>query len=66
MAASLQSGPLGASRPETLAGIVTPQTARAPLSSPTSAGEQALRQALAQPAQTLPGGLLLRSLGLQS
>ncbi len=66
MAASLQSGPLGASRPETLAGIVTPQTARAPLSSSPSAGEQALRQALAQPAQTLPGGLLLRSLGLQS
>ena len=66
MAASLQSGSLGANRPETLAGIVTAQTARAALSSATSAGEQALRQALAQPAQTLPGGLLLRSLGLQS
>ncbi len=31
-----------------------------------SAGEQALQQALARPAQSLPGGLLLRSLGLQA
>ena len=30
------------------------------------ADEQAMRRALARPAQTLPGGFLLRSLGLQS
>ena len=74
MVASIHPGSPVATRAPQGSGFVPsgPAQPRAPAAggdgaaSPACAGEQALRQALARPAQVLPGGLVLRSLGLQS
>ncbi len=64
MVASIHPGFPLATRAARVSGLVTPEPVSAPPGA--CAGEQALRQALARPGQALPGGLVLRSLGLQS